>query len=257
MAIKLGIQGIIKRVHEVKLDGKPLICLEVEAQSEKSHSNLSIFSSSIFSTIELSVLVRQKVFNSVFSGESFDLLVGEKLEAKGVLSLDIPMSLIDGEIAMIAYDLSKKLAEEIDLRSNREKRIENATLTRKEAHEKINLIQKEAADRVKLIKKEAAEKISLIQAEKRALRALMSFTYDIPIEEIDIPDSFAEPNPNKMLAKLEEYQVNPDLTGVLVYPNNGKLTLYDGYTKYLIALDQGITRLQVEVICKPKFATNI
>ncbi|MGG1653727.1 hypothetical protein [Paenibacillus sp. NRS-1780] len=252
MSTQIRVVGDVKHVSDKKLGTLNVICLEVE--SKINSADYPDYFKIDVQPIHYSILFGKSLFNEFRTKTGDDLLtdasqmVGSRLNIIGFPTLDLPMSIVEGDIGVIAIHL--------ELLTTREPKLLEYTTNRKKKElammEKIKeLEEKLVAERKVYLQKKINYRSAIhkLQGEKENL---LDTTYrvdqyfEVLTSDLVIPDLFVEPRPEKIELAIEHYQTHGELPEIEVHNINNEWVIVDGYAKFLAGQRLGLERITVK-----------
>lgn len=242
MSIKIGILGTIEGISKKVIDSvHQRICLEVTAEcSDQEHQALSkiIPLSYAKSTVHFSVFTREKIFHQFKGNLEIEQLIGQDVYAVGVPNLDLPLTVVEGDIGVFAYHLVRAEEREDELILLEECRILNNNLKKSKYQERSDYFNRKKHYEAVIDQLSAA----LIESQKQP-----GLTFDVLTSEIIVPPHFTRYNPYKVEAAIAHYQTFQELPPISVVLVDHRWMVIDGYTKLLAAKSLELERVRVSV----------
>lgn len=257
MSVKIGIIGNIQGISHKKIGNLSAICLEVVAKGI-AHQNVdNIFKEVNVQSIHYSVLLQEKLFNNFKKLTLEDILsdnnklIGAQVYIQGVPTLDLPMTVIEGEVGIIAYEIDivgsnhPDLIEFIGNKKKNQLKLKKKVYQQKvRISELLNLYWRKR-DRYRTA-------ISLLQQGIENLkntRERIDQHFQISLAELQIFDYFADPKPEKVDLAINHYNVYQKFPAeIVVKLVNGRWFICDGYSIFIAAKTLGHIDVMVKNI---------
>lgn len=229
LSVKIGLIGEIKGVSRKKINDKIIMCLEIDCKSMKNtHQQLRTIMINDSDPIHYTVIVREKIYNKLVKemNDTTDNLLGKEIYVIGVPVLDLPMSIVEGEIGIFAYHLEDAIEKKIEIRSSA-------------------ILKKNALSELQIIKPKLEKKIMKLESKIFSLENQnQSVTFWIDVDEIECPNKSAyEPKVNEA---VDYYKSNGHFPGeIRVKIKDNQWFVADGYSKLVAAKRLSLKRVKV------------
>lgn len=261
MSAKIGVIGNIQSVSRKRLNGLLVLCLEVLAKpiTDDHHNKLKRLDQEIDSQpIQYSVLLMEGVYNKFKKSvlkeiDDDDQLVGSTVNILGVPTLDLPMSVVEGDIGVLAFEiqllktndptlitlLSKK---EVDTKS----KIKTLNTEVGTLRQQINQLKREHHRRKTNFGATMRDMIKKLGYYRRSSFQHVHQYFEVTVNELQIPEYFTDPRPEKVFLAIEHYHTHGELPEIVVRNFKRKWLLVDGYAKFLAAQELGLEKVTVK-----------
>jgi hypothetical protein len=235
MSVKIGVKGTVDGLTLTDHIGKhQFYRLEIVDDTKPPQFDVPEIN---INAVQYSVFVREKTFNQFLRRSRCKVgqIQGQTVHITGIPVLDLPLSLLEGDVAIFAYRISgvennstlKKTG--LDIRSDNDRK-------RDEAFTKLPVLQEKFTHLLNAHIK-TKQQLHHEYLEHTIEHGTYVQFHQVPVDRIRIPEYFKPPLQIKVSEVQDRYEQTGQLPKIRVHIQDGELHLHDGYIAFLVAAD--------------------